>query len=145
LLDYYQQENNVEKTKSIAEIILTINEIVGRNLRWIQPNLDVAMVAAYLAIDDQKSAKQTVEMMLNSRSNAYDPYGGYGFSALAMIDPDRAVQLVLADRASYNTDWIAMLYRYNMHLVQHPDMKAFYIEEGKWVNYLAKRIPGYLD
>ncbi len=72
-----------------------------------------------------------------------------GVLALAKIDPDRAVQLILADRASENswngTDWIAMLYRYNMNLVQHPDMKAFYIEEGKWVDYLAKRIPGYLD
>ncbi|MDH3902054.1 MAG: hypothetical protein OES90_02415, partial [Xanthomonadales bacterium] len=149
LLDFYRQENNVEKTKKIAERILKINEVFGRNFLWIQPNVDDAMVAAYLAIDDQISAKQTVDVIINSRSDTYDPYGAFGVLALAKIDPDRAVQLILADRASENlwngTDWIAMLYRYNMNLVQHPDMKAFYIEEGKWVDYLAKRIPGYLD
>jgi len=149
LLDFYRQENNIEKTKIIAERILTINEVVGRELRWIQPDLDKAMVAAYVAIDDQVNAKQTVDMMLSRKSNAYDPYGALGTLALAIIEPDRAVQLILADRAGENlwsgTDWIAMLYRYNMNLVQHPDMKAFYIEEGKWVDYLAKRIPGYLD
>ena len=68
---------------------------------------------------------------------------------LAKIDPDQAVQLIMADRASENswsgTDWVAMLYRNNMKLVQHPDIKAFYIGEGKWVDYLAQRIPGYLD
>lgn len=149
LLDFYLQENNVEKTKKIAERILKINEVFGRDFLWIQPNLDGARVAAYLAIDDQISAKQTVDMIINSRSDTYDPYGAFGVLALAEIDPDRAVQLILADRASENlwngTDWIAMLYRYHMNLVQHPDMKAFYIEEGKWVDYLAKRIPGYLD
>ena len=149
LLYFYRQENNIEKTKKLAERILKINEVVDRDFLWIQPKLDVAMVAAYLAIDDQISAKQTVDMILNSRSDTYDPYGAFGVLALAKIDPDRAVQLILADRASENlwsgTDWIAMLYRYHMNLVQHPDMKAFYIEEGKWVDYLAKRIPGYLD
>ena len=149
LLDFYRQENNIEKTKTIAERILTINKVIGREPRLIQPNLDEAMVVAYLAIDDQINAKQTVDMMLNSRSDTYDPYGITGVLALAKIDPDRAVQLILADRASENswsgTDWIAMLYRYHMNLVQHPDLKAFYIEEGKWVDYLAQRIPGYLD
>ena len=128
---------------------MKINEVVDRVFLWIQPNLDEARVAAYLAIDDQISAKQTVDMILNSRSGTYDPYGAFGVLALAKIDPDRAVQLIMDDRANENvwsgTDWIAMLYRYHMNLVQHPDMKAFYIEEGKWVDYLAKRIPGYLD
>ena len=149
LLDFYRQENNIEKTKNIAERILTINEVVGGEIRWIQPNLDGAKVAAYVAIDDQINAKQTVDMMLNSRSNAYDPYGAMGVLALAKTEPDRAVQLIMADKANETlwsgTDWIALFYRYNMELVQHPDMKAFYIEEGKWVDYLAKRIPGYLD
>jgi TolB-like protein len=149
LLDYYRQENNIEKTKKIAERILTINEVTGRNFLWIQPNLDEAMVAAYLALDDQINAKQTVDMILSSRSDTYDPYGAMGVSALAKIDPDRAAQLILAERAKENswsgTDWIALFYRYNMELVQQPDLKAFYIEEGKWVDYLAKRIPGYLD
>ena len=128
---------------------MTINEVVGGEIRWIQPNLDGAKVAAYVAIDDQINAKQTVDMMLNSRSNAYDPYGAMGVLALAKTEPDRAVQLIMADKANETlwsgTDWIALFYRYNMELVQHPDMKAFYIEEGKWVDYLAKRIPGYLD
>ena len=43
------------------------------------------------------------------------------------------------------TNWIALFYRYHIAIMQQPDMKAFYIEEGKWVDYLAKRIPGYLD
>ena len=86
---------------------------------------------------------------MSSRSDTYDPYGASGILALAKIDPDRAVQLILADTSNesmyYTTDWVGLVYLNNMNLVQHPDMKAFYIQEGKWVDYLAKRIPGYLD
>ncbi len=149
LLDYYRQENNIGKTKKIAQRILTINEAAGRRFLWVQPDLDVAMVAAYLAIDDEVNAKQTVDMILNNRSDTYDPYGAMGILATAEIDADRAVQLIMAEKAReqswVGTDWIALYYRYNMNLVQHPEMKAFYIDEGKWLDYLAKRIPGYLD
>ena len=149
LLDYYRQEENIEKIRKIAKRILSINRVNDTAFIWIQPNLDSARVSAYLAIGDQVNAVQTVDMMLNNQGGSYDPWGAMGALALAKIDPDRAVELIMADRAGGNswdgTDWVALYYRYNMNLVQHPDMKAFYIEEGKWVDYLAKRIPGYLD
>ena len=149
LLDYYRQEENLEKVRKIAEQILSINRVNGSTFVWIQPNLDLARVSAFLAMGDQVNAEQTVDMMLNNQSGSYDPWGAMAALALAKIDPDRAVELIMADRAGGNswdgTDWVALHYRYNMNLVQHPDMKAFYIEEGKWVEYLAKRIPGYLD
>ncbi|MEJ2274983.1 MAG: hypothetical protein P8Y01_10485 [Woeseiaceae bacterium] len=28
-------------------------------------------------------------------------------------------------------------------LVTHTDMQAFYLEEGKWIEYLATRVPEY--
>lgn len=149
LLDYYRQEENTQKTRKIAERILSINRVKGTAFVWIQPSLDVARVTAYLAVGDEVNAKQTVDMMLNNQSSSYDPWGAMGVLALAKIDPDRAVELIMADRADENswdgTDWVALFYRYNMNLVQHPDMKAFYTKEGKWVDYLVKRIPGYLE
>lgn len=149
LLDYYQQEENIEKAIKIAERILSINQVTGTAFLWIQPSLDAARVSAYLALGDKVKAEQMVAMMLNNKSSSYDPWGARGALALAKIDPDRSVELIMADRAGGNswdgTDWVALFYRYNMNLVQHSDMKAFYIEEGKWVEYLAKRIPGYLD
>lgn len=148
LLDYYQQQNNIEKTKKIAERMLKINEVVDRKFLWIQPQVDSAMALAYLALGDQTRAKQTVDMMINNKSDTYDPYAIEGVLALAKIDPDKAAQLIFAEKDqqyAWSTDWIALFYRYNMELVQQTDMKAFFIEEGKWVDYLARRIPGYLD
>ena len=149
LLDYYQQEENSEKVGKIAERILSINGVSGNAFVWIQPNIDSARVSAYIAMGDQVNAAQTVDMMLDNQSSNYDPWGAMGAVTLAKIDPDRSVELIMADRAGENswdgTDWVALFYRYNMNLVQHPEMKAFYLDEGKWVDYLAKRIPGYLD
>ncbi len=29
------------------------------------------------------------------------------------------------------------------HLLIHPDMQAYFVEQGKWIPYLAKRVPEY--
>jgi hypothetical protein len=55
--------------------------------------------------------------------------------------------LVLAREASnpeFNiADWFAALHVEFRHMLVHPDMQAFYVKEGKWVDYLAARVPEY--
>ena len=62
-------------------------------------------------------------------------------------DLDDAVARALARKAEhpnwYGTDWIASAHVNNRHLLPHPDMLAFYVEEGKWLDYLAARVPEY--
>jgi hypothetical protein len=36
-----------------------------------------------------------------------------------------------------------MLHVQTRHFLVHPEMQAFYVEEGKWIDYLAARVPEY--
>ena len=67
--------------------------------------------------------------------------------SLLWIDNDRAVKLLLAQKAEepnwWGTDVLAMNHVVARHVITHPDIQAFYVEEGKWVKYLADRVPEY--
>lgn len=69
------------------------------------------------------------------------------YIALAYLDIDRTVEQLSAYKAKYpnwrGMDVIAVHHSTARHLVTHPDMQAFFVEEGKWVDYLAARVPEY--
>ena len=64
-----------------------------------------------------------------------------------MVDIDRAVKMLLARTASdpgwVVSDWGAFLHVRLRPILVHPDMQAFYVKEGKWIDYLAERVPEY--
>jgi TolB-like protein/tetratricopeptide (TPR) repeat protein len=72
---------------------------------------------------------------------------GGPFYAYSVVDTDAAVRRALQRKREhpswYGTDSIAAQYVMNRHLVVHPEMQAFYLEEGKWIDYLAARVPEY--
>jgi hypothetical protein len=57
------------------------------------------------------------------------------------------VKLALEQKARfpawYGTDMIAAFHIWARHMLVHPDMQRFYVDEGKWVDYLADRVPEY--
>jgi hypothetical protein len=40
-------------------------------------------------------------------------------------------------------DVIAIHHSSARHLITHPEMQAFYVEQAKWLDYLAARVPEY--
>lgn len=71
------------------------------------------------------------------------------FHALSYLDMDEAVQLLLAQKTKHpnwiGTDLMAMSHIVARELLLHPDMQRFYVEEGKWVDFLAARVPEYAE
>jgi len=67
--------------------------------------------------------------------------------AYSRFDLDGAVETLLDNkegRPMWNgTDVIAGNHIGNRELLLHPDLQAFYVAEGKWINYLSKRVPEY--
>ena len=43
----------------------------------------------------------------------------------------------------HRTDVIAACQSVISDLLRHPDMQAFYVSDGKWLDYLAARVPEY--
>lgn len=67
--------------------------------------------------------------------------------AYSHLDLDSAVATLLKKKAEQpmwnGTDAIAAMHILNRSLLRHPDMQAFYVTEGKWIEYLEKRVPEY--
>ena len=102
---------------------------------------------AYATLGDQTHAQHSIDKLLSDRSESYNAYGLPGFTALAAVDIDRAVKLLLEEKSRHptwlGTDVVATFHVSFRDIIVHPDMQAYYLKEAKWVDYLAERVPEY--
>ena len=109
--------------------------------------LDRFTVRAHVNLDQKDEMREIRQSITNEDDSLVDEYLAASFVALAHLDRDRAVELLLAQKARhpewYGTDAIAMFHMWARNVLVHPDMQAFYVDEGKWVDYLAARVPEY--
>jgi TolB-like protein len=117
--------------------------IKGRDSRF----LDNFMIVAYATLDDDEGIQRFLQSHFDERGNPLNDYQLPAYIALARVDADRAVELALAQKARhpqwFGTDMIATWHVHSRHMLVHPDMQRFYVNEGKWVDYLAERVPEY--
>ena len=146
LLRQYVDFGRMDKAKATAEHIIDTAALVPSKPQFDQ-SISLFLTAAYATLDEDDKAWEIVETMLDQRSPGFDAYGLKGFLALSALDADRAVELVLAEASqkSFATGLgaIAALHILFRKIIVHPDMQAHYVKEGKWIDYLAKRVPEY--
>jgi TolB-like protein len=103
--------------------------------------------AALVALDDEDMMRELSDVLLDDEGHLVDDFLVVNYVALSRLDLDKAVKMILAQKAKhpswYGTDMIAAFYLWSGNVVTHPDMQRFYIEEGKWVGYLAAGVPEY--
>ena len=91
--------------------------------------------------------RELEEALFDEEGRLNDEYLIVNYVALSRLDLDRAVELLLEQKARhptwYGTDMIAAFNMWARSVVIHPDMQRFYVEEGKWVDYLAADVPEY--
>lgn len=67
--------------------------------------------------------------------------------ALAAVDIERAVETAFAELAQ-NPNWdgfgeMAAHYVWHRPFLAHPRVQEYYVNEGKWIDYLSERVPEY--
>ncbi len=109
--------------------------------------IDHFTVAAHVTLADEDKISEMRRSLLNEEGGLVNDYLVSSYISLSRLDLDRAVELLLAQKAQhpawYGTDVAAMTHIWSRHMIIHPDMQAFYVDEGKWVDYLAARVPEY--
>jgi TolB-like protein len=109
--------------------------------------IDQFALAAHVMLDEEDRVQELLKSQLNESSDLNDNFLTSAYVALSHVDLDRAVELALAQKASrpgwHGTDMIAAFPIWARHMVIHPDMQRFYVNEGKWLDYLAERVPEY--
>jgi TolB-like protein len=101
-------------------------------------------VEAYVTLGRQDKAWALVNKMLDKEQGIPSPAVEF---ALALLDPDQAAARILKLRElhpSWNgMDYTAIYCLGWKDVVIHPDVQAYYVKEGKWIDYLAERLPEY--
>lgn len=106
-----------------------------------------AITLAIVTMGDEDRIRDTREFLRNHENFAALMKFPWPIVAYSRFDLDHAVEMVLENKAEQpawnGTDVIAASHITNRELLLHPDMQEFYVAEGKWIDYLAARVPDY--
>ena len=105
------------------------------------------VLAAHALLGNDDRIRETLHPLLdseNSRAPVTDPWF---YVSVAYLNLDLAVELLLKQTAKH-PDWIGInqiVVRHleTRHLITHPDVQTYFVKQGKWIPYLAKRVPEY--
>ncbi|HSR87458.1 MAG TPA: hypothetical protein VLL07_00775, partial [Pontiella sp.] len=143
LLDQDREAAIPEQSSRRAELILQRLKQMPRSLQC--EHTGSLMVQAYVTLGRQDEAWAVVKKMFDEEGQGF-PGPTVGF-ALAMLDPDQTAARMLAARELYPSwngmDYTAIYCLAWRDVVIHPDIQAYYVKEGKWIDYLAERVPEY--
>ena len=105
------------------------------------------ILAAHAALGNEDEVRETLLPLLDtsdSHGQAMDPWF---YVTIALMDVDLAAELLLKQVAEHpdwtGTNMIAMSHLVARDLITQPEMQAYFVEQGKWLPYLAKRVPEY--
>jgi hypothetical protein len=105
------------------------------------------MCIAWAATDNEAEIDNALEQLTDMEDGVLFSRMGGPFYAYSAVDPEGAAKRLLQRKSEhpnwFGTDWVATQHVTNRELLLHPDMQAFYVEEDKWVDYLAARVPEY--
>jgi TolB-like protein len=105
------------------------------------------MSTAHLLLGNDDAIRELRESLLASEDDVVIGRDLGTFLTLSNLEPDDAVRRLLDRKAKYPnwflTDWLAALHISNRAMLLRPEMQSFYVQEGKWIDYLAARIPEY--
>ncbi|MEX0320898.1 MAG: hypothetical protein AB3N63_01985 [Puniceicoccaceae bacterium] len=136
------------ETKLIARRILeTLNTPLFKRLSSINTNniRDIGIANAILG--NMEKAEVQLELLLKENTTTYGFPQAIGL--MKWIDLERAVDTALKrkeiDPEFGLFDFLAA-YHINEHaILKHPRMIEYYVDEGKWLQYLAERVPEYAE
>ena len=147
LMQAQQLAGQTDHARTIARRIIGVEKFQVAHTGNFAARNDAVTATAYATLGDQAHAQQLIDKLLSDRSESYNAYGLPGFSALAAVDIDRAVKLLLEEKSRHptwlGTDVVATFHVSFRDIIVHPDMQAYYLKEAKWVDYLAERVPEY--
>ena len=130
------------RAENTARSILSAADTLKTELSMFPP-----ILAAHAMLGNEDAIRAVLEPILDGDAERTAEFNPWFYVSVALVDPDQAAELLLAHKAEH-PDWpgtsvIALNHVTARHLLTHPAMQAFYVEQGKWIPYLAKRVPEY--
>ncbi len=107
------------------------------------------IASAYKIIGDDDIAQEyyTKSLGVELVGNFRGRYLANVLGQVAIDDVDNAVDIAFQTKENdpewNGFDWIAIRQLYHRPLVEHPRVVEYFVQEGKWIDYLSERVPAY--
>ena len=105
------------------------------------------ILAAHAALGNTDTVRETLLPFLDRSNENVPQTDPWYYVTIALLDVDLAAKLLLTQTAEHpewhGTDMIAISHIVTRDLITHPDIQAYFVEQRKWLPYLAKRVPAY--
>ncbi len=130
----------LSEARMVAQQILEVEELARSQLLSDGSSVQAAMIYAHAALGNVNVARPLADVLLERGSS-------FGLSVMSHIDTERAVEFAFAELAS-NPNWdgfdgMATYQLYHRPFLAHPKVQEYYVNEGKWIDYLSTRVPEY--
>ena len=131
-----------DDAEETARQMLAAAETLKTEIPWFAP-----LLAAHAALGNDDALDKARALLFGGSAEDVARTDPSYYRAITYLDPNRAVELLLDEKARRPdwpaTDFLAANHVTGHMLLTHPAMQAFYVEDGKWIPYLAKRVPEY--
>jgi TolB-like protein len=144
----YLNRDQMELAKVVAQDILSKQEKPLKNLLDNYGTIQSALVAAYtvLKVENDKALKIAEAMLVDDNLQGDETFA-FRIVVMSLVNVDRAVELAFAKQAKHKNwkgfDVLAAYHLFSHQFLLHPKIQQYYVNEGKWINYLAERVPEY--
>lgn len=134
----------LSEARVVAQQILEVEDIARSQLISDGTSVQSALIYAHVALGNVNVARPLANIMLESGRPS-----GAGLSLMSHVDTERAVEFAFAELAR-NPDWdgfdeMAAYQLYHRPFLLHPKVQEYYVNEGKWIDYLSDRVPEYAE
>lgn len=146
-LAIYQNRGQKESARAAASDILSAHE--NSSSQWIDTygNIRASLIRANVVLGNNEKALEIAEELLVDEKFQDDERFTFRIGLMSVVDVERAVELAFAEQAKYSNwagfDLLAAHHLGHHPFLSHPKVQAYYVNEGKWINYLAERVPEY--
>ena len=143
-MSVFLNEKNLTQARDLAQKIVDQETLLVKAIR-IRGPITATLVGAHATLGNEIQAQRLVDgLLFDKTSDHIDTV-----QAMSHIDLERAVEFAFGELAR-NPKWrgfdtYAAYHAPHHAFLTHPRVMAYYVKEGKWLTYLAARVPGYAE
>ena len=142
-IEIYLNRGDLSQARDVAQSVLQLEDTILAQTVSTCGCLQAVIAIAYAVTGNNDEARRHADELLEYKGSGND----WVYMAIAHIDIERAVGIAFGDLArnpkSTIFDELAAYHMMNRLFLAHPRVQEYYLNEGKWIDYLAARVPEY--
>lgn len=144
-IELYLNRGDLTQARDVAQRVLQVEDAILAQTVSTSGSLRAVLAIAHAVTGNIDEAQRYADVLLEEKG----PDSDWVYSALAHIDIERAVGIAFGELARNPNstvtvfDELAAWHAQNRLFLAHPRVQEYYVNEGKWIDYLAARVPEY--